>query len=187
MVPFINQLMNNQPLNVDDMFAKIGLLLTYRSRCNDFEDRYIISADICMYVMKDESVIILQCTQTKKQDISQLIEFLENTGVYTKSTIIYSSISISRPALQYLLSFKGWQIEYIEYELYSFDRMNSYLVPVYTILTEKQIRTIEKRHACPRDKWPKLLTSDPIAKYMGLKQKQCVMYGLDNDFRIVQQ
>ena len=171
--------------DIDTMFTKICVLLTYRNWCNESLDRYVISSDIQLYIMKDNSIIVLQSETTKKQDISQIIEFLENMDAHN-DRIVYSSISISRPALQYLQSFRKWNIEYIEFETYSFDRMSSALVPMYTLLTESEIRSIERKHVCSRDKWPKLLNTDPIVKYMGFKPEQCVSFGLDNEFRYIQ-
>jgi DNA-directed RNA polymerase subunit H (RpoH/RPB5) len=167
------------------MLDKIKRLLTHRTQCHQSKDAYILSENITVYVMIDDSVLILQACSTKKQDITQTIEFMENTRM-CKSSVMFSSISISRPALLYLQSFCEWNIEYIEFEIYSFDRMSSDLVPVYSVLQEDRIKELEKKHLCTRDKWPKLLVSDPICKYMGFTPKQCVSYGLDNEFRYIQ-
>lgn len=178
-------MLHDSTMTLDDMYTKICILLSYRQWCSDIVDRYIISGGMKLFVMHDRSILILQSGTTKKQDISQIIEFLENMGA-CNDRLLYSSISISRPALQYLQSFVQWGIEYIEFETYSFDRMSSTLVPTYTILSEDKISEIERKHKCKRDKWPKLLVSDPIVKYMGFKPNQCVSFGLDNEFRYIQ-
>jgi DNA-directed RNA polymerase subunit H (RpoH/RPB5) len=173
------------------MFTRLKVLLRHRGYSTEPKETFVLSLvpketnHVLIHVLQCGHTVIMQNNRsTKKSDITQIIDFMSNLSI-TKKNIIFTSVSISRPALIFLESFDDWAIEYIESELYSFDRIDSCLVPRYTILTESDIQKIEKIHLASRSKWPILNSTDPIARYMGIYPGQCVSYGVDEEVRIV--
>lgn len=61
------------------------------------------------------------------------------------------------------------QLENHTYNLFIIDPTKHVSVPVHQILTEDEIESLCRRHCTVRDRFPKILQSDPQAVWLGLK------------------
>ncbi len=69
----------------------------------------------------------------------------------------------------------GKRIEYFDYSELLINITKHILVPTHTILTEVEKEELLKRYSLKRDtQLPKLLSSDPISRYYGLRKGQVV-------------
>lgn len=118
------------------------------------------------YTLDDDSIIICFEQSVKKSEIVSIVEAYPGTTV----TMI-TGPGISRPAL--LIATLN-SIEFVNEELYAFDRMQSNLLPTYSIMTTEDIRNMEIKHKCVRSNWPTLPETDPVALYLGLKHGTCL-------------
>jgi hypothetical protein len=55
-----------------------------------------------------------------------------------------------------------------------FDRMESNILPTYTIMTQQDIVLMETKHMCTKSNWPILRCDDPLSLYLGLQKDMCV-------------
>jgi DNA-directed RNA polymerase subunit H (RpoH/RPB5) len=101
---------------------------------------------------------------------------LGRAEVPTHVTIL--SPTFSMPAARFLASRDDipFTVEVIEHRVFSYDRMESMLVPEYRTMSLDEITGWEKRLKVGREKWPCIASTDPIMKYLGIKAGSCVAF-----------
>jgi DNA-directed RNA polymerase subunit H (RpoH/RPB5) len=100
---------------------------------------------------------------------------LNRVNVPTHITIL--SPTFSMPAARFLSDQDvPFTVEVIEHRIFSYDRMESMLVPEYRVMTESEITEQEKKLKVGREKWPEILGTDPIIKYLGIGLGSCVSF-----------
>jgi len=119
-----------------------------------------------VYTLDNDSIIICFTQSIKKSEVVSMIES------YTEGTVtMITGPGISRPAHALAVQHS---IEFVSDDLYAFDRMQSNLLPTYTIMTPDDICSMEIKHKCTRSNWPTLPSTDPVALYLGLTHGMCL-------------
>lgn len=106
-------------------------------------------------------VVVQFQTSIKKSDAVRLI-----AEDRKESPMLVTGPAMSAPA-QALLVLHG--VECVHDVTFAFDRMVSELVPVYTELTDADVKRLETHHRCRCTDWPTLRRQDPIVLYHGYK------------------
>lgn len=71
-----------------------------------------------------------------------------------------------------ILKDRGVRFEVLQPEEVLYNKMEYRWVPRYRRLTDAEVRELESACHTPRDKFPVLLASDPISRYMGFQAGQ---------------
>jgi hypothetical protein len=124
------------------------------------------------YVMKDGQVIICFPKSVKKSELMTL-------GDITRTALI-TGPTISKQSLSYIHSVSG---EFVASWIYSFDRLQSVLVPNYTKMDEASIARFEDLHKCPRGNWPCIRSDDPLVQYLGFRPGMCLQTTMGGFYR----
>lgn len=140
------------------MYPGLVTMLRHRKvdptiRSHQLTERY------SLYVL-DSMVVMQFATSIKKSDVVRLLER------ETMGPVLVTGPAMSAPA-QALLVLNG--LEYVQDVTFAFDRMTSELVPLYTQLTDPEVKALEAHHRCRRSDWPSLRRDDPIVLYHGFK------------------
>jgi DNA-directed RNA polymerase subunit H (RpoH/RPB5) len=101
---------------------------------------------------------------------------LSRVDIPTHVTIL--SPTFSMPAARFLASQDDipFTVEVIEHRVFSYDRMESMLVPEYRVMQQEEVNAWEQKLKVGREKWPCISSGDPIMKYLGIKVGSCVAF-----------
>lgn len=75
--------------------------------------------------------------------------------------------------------------EIVDHDTVAFDKMSSGLVPKYSVLSNLQIVDFERATGFKRSDLPKMLATDPMSKFLGLRPGQVVVSNDDDVPRII--
>ena len=117
--------------------------------------------DYTVYVLGTELRVVCFQRLVKKSDIAALVA----QGLRGLQVLV-TVPGISRPAAVFAAE---QSVHVLTEDMYALDRLQSRLVPSYTLLTEDEVHQLETRHCCPRTHWPTLPSLDPVALYLGLQ------------------
>eukprot|EP00796_Vickermania_ingenoplastis_P012586 gene12586-8625_t len=109
--------------------------------------------------------------------LHQIVEKATSSGWDCKSIIcvftVKPNLLIQRLAAA-LNRERGIKIEIFEEDDLAVNITQHELVPKHTPLSEKELREVLQAHAIQKIQLPRLLTSDPVARYFGLERGQVV-------------
>ena len=112
----------------------------------------------------------------KKNITSTIFQHALNRAEIPKHITILSP-TFSMPAARFLTEQKvPFTVEVIEHRVFSYDRMDSMLVPEYRTMTMSEVVAWETRLKVGRAKWPAISVNDPIMKYLGVGIGSCVAF-----------
>jgi DNA-directed RNA polymerase subunit H (RpoH/RPB5) len=155
---------NGHKKNTVTMNPGLSTMLMHRRKTNVVASM-VHTKGCSTYILEDGTKIMCFIQSIKKSDVMSIIQ--ESETVY----ITLTGPSISRPAS---VLAEEHNIEIINDDIYTLDRMTSNLTPMYKTMTHDEIVYMESKHKCPRTQWPALCETDPLALYLGIKKGTCV-------------
>lgn len=130
-------------------------------------DSYYFTAD---KVNQEKIHCIVQPDYQKtmnKQQALQCIQYFKAHGETTHLVLITNNLTFQ--ALELFLK-SGLDFESLKLQEVTFDKMGHHLVPVYTILEERQVLALEQQYCTSRHHFPRLSFDDAICRYMGFRK-----------------
>jgi DNA-directed RNA polymerase subunit H (RpoH/RPB5) len=132
---------------------------------------------VCTTENQESKHLLYNTFESIKKGITATIfqHAMNRHEIPTHITIL--SPTFSMPAARFLSEQETpFTVEVIEHRIFSYDRMESMLVPKYRTLSSAEITSLENRLKVGREKWPCILSTDPIMRYLGIKTGSCVLF-----------
>ena len=132
--------------------------------------------------LRDNTSIIYTSVNIKKPYVESILAILRNACTSAPHRPIVFHLSISTSCSQTLRQYA----ELLHHDIIAFDMLASKHVPIYELVSPKEVETLERGglHGT-RDKWPLMRSDDPIALYMGLKDGDVVHIACRSTMRVV--
>ena len=105
-------------------------------------------------------------TSLNKQVATELLQSMAGSGTY-----IFIVANLTSQAKEVLTQTEV-RVEFLQPSDVAFNKMEHQYVPRYRVLTEEEVLALEKKYFATRDKFPVILESDPVCRYMGFRPGQ---------------
>lgn len=164
----ILEMLTDRGYNVDQY-----KLSDYQTFCKDFtnclKDTNILR--IIAYKKETKEPILVHFSDEEKMSLKNLKYFLENTiSQNIRNIIIVLKIGISHSANKFAQECENLEICTFKEEDLLFNRTKHELVPKHRIISVEEKENLMKEKMLTEESMPKILSTDPIAKYLGARK-----------------
>lgn len=137
----------------------------------ELENSYIIAK----HNENNEKCLIYFILETKAsvKKMKEIKEIVENDNEYKTLIIVYKK-NITSFAKQFLLTNLDLHVQVFSENELSFNVTKHEDVPKHVILSTDERNSILKKYKSKLSEFPQMFTSDPVARYYGLKPKTMV-------------